>query len=207
MFKTAQGQVMSVPDIAKKIFEFIMSDKTNSYEITVGTDSQNFDRTKMVEVIAVHRKGRGGTYFYNIEFVRRITNLKQKINEETSRSLVVANDLLDYLGFFDGFRQLFRNVVPGGGQERDQPVQAFQDGGKRIFVRGGRRFLFGRRAGLGFRPGGDDDSGGVGIGGRVFHDFFHGFRQRFDRFRISVAGHAGEFFQQGLFHTGFSPFR
>ncbi|MBO4681789.1 MAG: ribonuclease H-like YkuK family protein [Clostridiales bacterium] len=97
MFKTAQGQVMSVPDIAKKIFEFIMSDKTNSYEITVGTDSQNFDRTKMVEVIAVHRKGRGGTYFYNIEFVRRITNLKQKINEETSRSLLVANDLLDRL--------------------------------------------------------------------------------------------------------------
>ena len=97
MFKTAQGQVMSVPDIAKKIFEFIMSDKTNSYEITVGTDSQNFDRTKMVEVIAVHRKGRGGTYFYNIEFVRRITNLKQKINEETSRSLIVANDLLDRL--------------------------------------------------------------------------------------------------------------
>lgn len=97
MFKTAQGQVMSVPDIAKKIFEFIMSDKTNSYEITVGTDSQNFDRTKMVEVIAVHRKGRGGTYFYNIEFVRRITNLKQKINEETSRSLIVANDLLECL--------------------------------------------------------------------------------------------------------------
>lgn len=97
MFKTAQGQVMSVPDIARKIFEFIMSDKTNSYEITVGTDSQNFDRTKMVEVIAVHRKGRGGTYFYNIEFVRRITNLKQKINEETSRSLIVANDLLDHL--------------------------------------------------------------------------------------------------------------
>ena len=97
MFKTAQGQVMSVPDIARKIFEFIMSDKTNSYEITVGTDSQNYDRTKMVEVIAVHRKGRGGTYFYNIEFVRRITNLKQKINEETSRSLIVANDLLDCL--------------------------------------------------------------------------------------------------------------
>ena len=97
MFKTAQGQVMSVPDIAKKIFEFIMSDKTNSYEITVGTDSQNYDRTKMVEVIAVHRKGRGGTYFYNIEFVRRITNLKQKINEETSRSLIVANDLLECL--------------------------------------------------------------------------------------------------------------
>ena len=52
MFKTAQGQVINVPDIAKRIFDIIMSDKTSRYEITVGTDSQNFDRTKMVEVIA-----------------------------------------------------------------------------------------------------------------------------------------------------------
>jgi predicted RNase H-related nuclease YkuK (DUF458 family) len=97
MFKTAQGQTTSVPDIARKIFEIIMSDKTNSYEITVGTDSQNFDRTKMVEVIAIHKKGMGGTYFYNIEFIHLITNLKQKINEETSRSLFIAHDLLDEL--------------------------------------------------------------------------------------------------------------
>ena len=97
MFKTAQGQIITVPDIAKRIFDFIMSDRNDSYEITVGTDSQNFDKTKMVEVIAVYKKGRGGTFFYNIEFIHLITNLKQKINEETSRSLIVANDLLDYL--------------------------------------------------------------------------------------------------------------
>ena len=82
MFKTAKGQIISVPDIAKTIFEYIMSDMDDSYEITVGTDSQNFDRTKMVEVIAIHKKGKGGIYFYNIEFIR---------------SLYVANDLLDSL--------------------------------------------------------------------------------------------------------------
>ena len=97
MFKTAQGQIITVPDIAKRIFDFIMSDRNNSYEITVGTDSQNFDKTKMVEVIAVHKKGRGGTFFYNVEFIHLITNLKQKINEETCRSLFVANDLFDAL--------------------------------------------------------------------------------------------------------------
>ena len=97
MFKTAKGQIISVPDIAKTIFEYIMSDMDDSYEITVGTDSQNFDRTKMVEVIAIHKKGKGGIYFYNIEFIHLITNLKQKINEETGRSLYVANDLLDSL--------------------------------------------------------------------------------------------------------------
>lgn len=97
MFKTAQGQTISVSDIAKRIFGIIMSDKDGSYEITVGTDSQNFDRTKIVEVIAIHKKGKGGTYFYNVEFIRLITNLWQKINEETSRSLFIANDLFDAL--------------------------------------------------------------------------------------------------------------
>lgn len=95
MFRTAQGIKVDIPEIAKKIVKFMLRDKTSEYEITVGTDSQNFHNTKMVEVIAVHRKGRGGSYFYNIEFVPRIGNLKQKINEETSRSLMVANELLD----------------------------------------------------------------------------------------------------------------
>ena len=51
----------------------------------------------MVEVIAVHRKGNGGIYFYNIEYVRKIDNLKQKISTETLRSLYIANGLLDKL--------------------------------------------------------------------------------------------------------------
>ena len=97
MFKTAQGRKITIPEIARKVFDIIMNDPDAAYEITVGTDSQNFGRTKMVEVVAVHKKGRGGTYFYNIEYVPRITNLRQKINEETSRSLAVANALLEPL--------------------------------------------------------------------------------------------------------------
>lgn len=97
MFRTPQGQHVTINDMAMRIADFILSDKQSDYEITVGTDSQNFHDTKMVEVVAIHRKGRGGTYFYNIEFIPRITNLKQKINEETSRSLIIANDLLESL--------------------------------------------------------------------------------------------------------------
>lgn len=97
MFRTPQGQPITISDIAIRIADFILSDKQSDYEITVGTDSQNFHDTKMVEVVAVHKKGRGGTYFYNIEYIHRITNLKQKINEETSRSLMIANELLEAL--------------------------------------------------------------------------------------------------------------
>ena len=97
MFRTASGQQTDIDEIASKVAQYLTQDTEAEYEITVGTDSQNHSNTKMVEVIAVHRKGRGGIYFYNIEYVPLITNLRQKINEETSRSLTVANALLDAL--------------------------------------------------------------------------------------------------------------
>lgn len=97
MFRTASGQQTDIDAIASKVTQYLTEDTAADYEITVGTDSQNHSNTKMVEVIAVHRKGRGGIYFYNIEYVPLITNLRQKINEETSRSLAVANELLDAL--------------------------------------------------------------------------------------------------------------
>lgn len=100
MFRSASGEVIQMDEIASRIIRYLMEDVSASYEITVGTDSQGFkNTTKMVEVIAVHRKGRGGIYFYNIEYVPLIRNLKQKINEETSRSLNVANELLSEIEF------------------------------------------------------------------------------------------------------------
>ena len=97
MFKTADGIPIDAGHITKRIADYIGQDPDGQYEITVGTDSQNHGQTKMVEVIAVHRHGKGGIYFYNIEYVKRIQNLRQKINEETSRSLHVADGLLDGL--------------------------------------------------------------------------------------------------------------
>jgi len=94
MFKTAQGEVVDKPQIIKRIADFILKDPHAQYEITVGTDSQNHKSTKMVEVIAIHRIGNGGTFFYNAEYIRRISNLRQKINEETMRSLTVADGLM-----------------------------------------------------------------------------------------------------------------
>lgn len=99
MFRQANGREISMEGIAKRIAGFINADLQSEYEVTVGTDSQNFSKTKMVEVIAVHRAGTGGIYFYSIDYIPLIQNLKQKINEETSRSLMVANELIDELTF------------------------------------------------------------------------------------------------------------
>ena len=99
MFYSASGKAMTMNDIANRIIQYIMEDISASYEIMVGTDSQTHKETKMVEIIAVHRKGLGGIFFHNTDYVPRIHNLKQKINEETSRSLTVANELLDSIEF------------------------------------------------------------------------------------------------------------
>lgn len=97
MFKTARGEEIEKAQIVARIADFILQDPKAKYEITVGTDSQSHKDTKMVEVIAVHRKGQGGMFFYSTEYIRKITNLKQKINEETSRSLMLADGIVDRL--------------------------------------------------------------------------------------------------------------
>ena len=97
MFTRPNGQKVSVEEIAEIVAEYISSDRQSQYEITVGTDSQNYDKTKIAEVIAVHRVGSGGIFFYRIDFVRRIDNLRQKIQEETQRSLAIADNLLEKL--------------------------------------------------------------------------------------------------------------
>lgn len=80
------------------ITDYIAKAPNSSYEITVGTDSQNHSKTKMVEVIAIHRVGDGGIFFYRTEYIRKIKVLKEKIVEETSRSLENATGLVDNIG-------------------------------------------------------------------------------------------------------------
>lgn len=96
-FRRPNGEKVNSEQIIKIITNYILEDTNCTYEFTVGTDSQNFDRTKMVEVIAVHRVGKGGIFFYNTEFIRRISSLRQKITEETQRSLAIADGLLEEL--------------------------------------------------------------------------------------------------------------
>lgn len=97
-FMRPNGDMADLSDAATIIARFVSGSPASKYDITVGTDSQNFDKTKIVEVIAVHRVGSGGIFFYRVDFVRRIDNLRQKIQEETSRSIAIADSLVDMLG-------------------------------------------------------------------------------------------------------------
>lgn len=85
--------VVSIDSIAN-IIRSDVKQRPGEYRVTIGTDSQNFDETKVVVVIAVHRVGRGGYFFYDVSHVRRITNVGQKLLYETQLSLQYAEQLV-----------------------------------------------------------------------------------------------------------------
>lgn len=75
----------------------IIKDKASNpgeYNVMIGTDSQNFDDTKVVVVIALHHVGKGGIFFYDISHVPRINNVGQKLIYETQLSLEYAEKLI-----------------------------------------------------------------------------------------------------------------
>lgn len=96
-FHRGNGQIVRYSEMINIIRTFISSKPTDEYVFTVGTDSQSADHTKMVEVVALHRVGDGGIFFYRVEHLNRIENLKQKITIETSKSLMLADGLVDDL--------------------------------------------------------------------------------------------------------------
>ncbi|MCR3759641.1 ribonuclease H-like YkuK family protein [Clostridium felsineum] len=82
---------VSIDQMVLRIKDFILKDNTHKYKITIGTDSQNKNLTKVVVVVAIHRIGCGGIFFYDIKQVHKISNVRQKIYYETALSLELAS--------------------------------------------------------------------------------------------------------------------
>ena len=95
LFTRGNGQKVNYNQMIKIIADYIKKDLKAEYDITIGTDSQSHSLSKIVEVIAVHKVGDGGIFFYYSEYRERFRALKEKIVEETSRSLENANGFLD----------------------------------------------------------------------------------------------------------------
>lgn len=95
IFIRGNGEKVSYSQMIKIIANYISQSPRSEYEITVGTDSQTHSRCRIVEVICVHRVGDGGIFFYYVEYVNKIRTLKNKIIEETSRSINNATGLID----------------------------------------------------------------------------------------------------------------
>lgn len=110
MFTSATYGELELNEIPSKILDYYnkMKKYDTNFQIVVGTDSQNFDYTKIVSVICVICEGHGGIFFYKIQNVDRITNVRQKLHTETNLSLEIANELIAQLET-DEYAELFLN--------------------------------------------------------------------------------------------------
>lgn len=84
-----------IPDIMKEYYN--RNKEYGNFNIIIGTDSQNFSDTKVVSVIVLQCEGHGGIYFYKVERINRIQDVRQKLNYETGKSLEYADKLLETL--------------------------------------------------------------------------------------------------------------
>ncbi len=110
MYNSQTYGKLELNQIPEKINEYYqrMKQYDAPIHVIVGTDSQNFDTTKMVSVIAVYCEGHGGIYFYEITRFKKIMDVRKKLHAETGESLKIATTLVDLM---ERYEELFLNTT------------------------------------------------------------------------------------------------
>lgn len=93
------GDNLTLVDVVDKIQLYFnnMKKYDTPIKIIVGTDSQNFSNTKIVNVIAVICEGHGGIFFYRITRHDKISDVRLKLRTETNESLEITTELVEIL--------------------------------------------------------------------------------------------------------------
>ncbi len=92
-------------ELFERLVAFIDEDKTQSYNLIIGTDSFLSKETVFVSAIVIHRVGHGGRYYYKRKRHRKIDSMRQRIFYETTMSIELASELRDRLNE-NGFKKL-----------------------------------------------------------------------------------------------------
>ncbi len=110
MYNSETYGKLELKEIPVKINDYFQKMRQYGEEIhiVVGSDSQNFSDTKLVNVIAVYCEHHGGIYFYEISRINKIKDVRIKLHVETGESLKVATELVDLL---EGYDELFINTT------------------------------------------------------------------------------------------------
>lgn len=111
------GQV-SWDEALTKMVWFMGRDTNASYEVIIGTDSEAVKGTAdFVSALIVHKKGRGGVYFWGRQKISNLHSLRQRIWHEALVSLQIAEKLVgDFalMGLFDLNLEIHVDIGPNG---------------------------------------------------------------------------------------------
>lgn len=99
MFQSPTHGTLELPEVRKKILAFLETDPEQKYQLVVGTDSQphNGAGVDFVTAIVVHRLGYGGIYFWKRLVNKKHYVLRQRMYEEATLSLDMAETVLALL--------------------------------------------------------------------------------------------------------------
>ncbi len=87
---------LSFKEVIKKVGEYMEESPEKTYRVVIGTDSQTHNRTDVdfVSAVIVHRVGSGGIYFWTRERRKKPYALRERMYEEATRSMELAQDFL-----------------------------------------------------------------------------------------------------------------
>lgn len=81
-------------DVVTEVVRFMSDMPGKRYRVMIGSDSNGNGHLDVVSVIAIHRVGEGGRYFWSRTGKQNIRNLRQKIYAEVTASLDLAAQFL-----------------------------------------------------------------------------------------------------------------
>lgn len=85
-------------DVIEELISYVNREPAESYDVTIGTDSSNLrNYSSFVSVIAIHRVGHGGRYFWNRFRRDSYRDLRRRIYREATRSIELARSLTQRL--------------------------------------------------------------------------------------------------------------
>ena len=99
MFQSPTHGAIELPQIREKILHFLAKEPEKKYQIVVGTDSQphNGSGVDFVTAIVIHCIGTGGIYFWKRIVHKKHYVLRQRMYEEATMSLEMAETVLTLL--------------------------------------------------------------------------------------------------------------
>ncbi|MBO8178532.1 ribonuclease H-like YkuK family protein [Aeribacillus pallidus] len=108
-FTNTSDGVMTFDVVFQKIQSFILQDPTACYVLSIGSDSQTYQKeTRFITAIHLHRKGKGAWgCIRKLIIPRPIDSIREKISLETSLSQEIA-----YLFTDDHLLSLSELIVP-----------------------------------------------------------------------------------------------
>ncbi|GBD34679.1 hypothetical protein HRbin35_00417 [bacterium HR35] len=94
-FRLANGLYLHKEELLKEIESFILADDDFYYKVMVGTDSENYEKkVEFISVIALHRIGRGGRFFWKKNIINKPLALYDRLWQEAILSLNISKELL-----------------------------------------------------------------------------------------------------------------